>query len=147
MKHSHASLMVSTAVLIAAAVAMCAEAHGQERYWPKAAMCVSDVRQGELHEGEWGRQHAPNHDWYRLLHDHRGVSCCNGDPSHGDCRPAQARQDADGNWRVYLGGEWVIVPPEAVLDSSANRQPLHAHICAQRQTDYIYCFIPGSAGG
>jgi hypothetical protein len=131
-----------TLLLGAAALGLCAEAYGQKNHEQKGAMCVADTP-----NGEWGHDHAPNHDWYRLLRDHRGVNCCNGDESHGDCRPAQAKLDAVGNWMVFLKGEWVVVPPQAVLDPALNRQPLHAHICAQRETDYIYCFIPGGAGG
>lgn len=139
--------MIWSSLLFAAAgVAAGGKAQAQESYWPRSAMCVSDQPDGGSGVGKWGNGHGQNHDWYRLLHDHRGVSCCNGDASHGDCRPAQARQDVEGNWTVYLGGQWVSVPPQAVLDSSLNRQPLHAHICAAKQSNYIYCFIPGADG-
>jgi hypothetical protein len=156
MRKSHASMRMVAATLLAMALP-CSGLHAQDRaldrpvqdfHWPRDAFCVADVDVSDNAgpDGDWGHGHAPNHDWYRLLRDRKGVSCCNGDASHGDCRPAQARQDADGQWQVYLAGRWTPVPPQAVLDPTLNRQPLHAHICAQRQTNYIYCFLPGGGG-
>lgn len=121
-------------------------AEGQDKnnnntIWGPNALCVADRP-----SGEWNDGHAANHDWYSQLRDHRGVSCCNGDPDHGDCRPVRARQDAHGNWEAFFGGQWRLVPGSAVLDPASNRNPLEAHICAHRLTNYVYCFVPGGGG-
>jgi hypothetical protein len=145
MKDIAASIRLLAALLLVALP--CSGVRAQDRYWPPDAMCVADRDAFDaVPDGQWGDGHARNHDWYRLLRDRKGVSCCNGDPSHGDCRPAQARQDESGQWRVYLGGRWVPVPPQAVLDPALNRQPLHAHVCAHPDTNYIYCFLPAGDG-
>jgi hypothetical protein len=112
-----------------------------------AAGVVNCTERGNAQSGNWGDGHHENHDWYRTLKDRRGLSCCNGDESHGDCRPVQAKLDQNGAWQAFIGGAWKLVPPEAVLDPNVNRQPLHAHVCATRETDHIYCFVPGGAGG
>ncbi len=89
--------------------------------------------------------HAENHDWYRLLK--RGTySCCNGDQpgNMGDCRPVHAAPQKDGTWRVFIGGQWIDVPPDTILPDELNKVPLHAHVC--EQDGYIRCFLKGGGG-
>ncbi len=148
MKVSYLSILVLPTLLMGVTLTTGNDARAQQSFWPRGAMCTAagDVDDGQQPDGKWGHGHALNHDWYSQLRDSRGVSCCNGDADHGDCRPAQARLDGDGTWSVLLDGLWVPVPPQAVLDPHLNRDPLHAHICAHRETNYIYCFLPGASG-
>ena len=136
-------------LLIGGVIFLHNDIRAQQRPRLSGAICTANDTTDRLDDepdGKWGHGHALNHDWYSQLRDSRGVSCCNGDADHGDCRPAQARQEGDGTWRVWLDGSWIPVPPQAVLDPHLNRDPLHAHICAHRETNYIYCFLPGAGG-
>lgn len=83
--------------------------------------------------------HAQNHDWYKYLRSNSGQSCCNGDETHGDCRPVRAYLGDDGVWYAWLYGVWSPVPSDTVLKQSAPNGG--SHIC--EQGGRIYCFIGG----
>jgi hypothetical protein len=95
-------------------------------------------------DGQWGRGHAENHDWYKdLMQPGTGYSCCNGtfNGVDGDCRPTRAYQTEEGAWRALVDGQWQPVPPRAVLQRLAPDG--NSHICAGK-SGMIYCFIGGS---
>jgi hypothetical protein len=95
-------------------------------------------------DGTHGQGHAENHDWYQeLKQPGTGYSCCNGTSNgvEGDCRPTRAYLTEDGQWRALIDGQWVIVPPRAVLKQLAPDG--RSHICASR-SGMIYCFLGGS---
>ena len=95
-------------------------------------------------DGQWGRGHAENHDWYKdLRQPGTGYSCCNGTVNgiEGDCRPTRAYIQDDGTWRALIDGRWVPVPPRVVLKQLAPDG--NSHICASR-SGLIYCFLGGS---
>lgn len=93
------------------------------------------------------RGHHENHDWYKSLQAPGGGSCCNGDVETGDCRWARLCTPAEGGEGAVINGECRPIPWQAILPDHLNKDPLHAHICAQRETGYIYCFLRGGAGG
>jgi len=91
-----------------------------------------------------GQGHAENHDWYQeLKQPDTGYSCCNGTTGgiEGDCRPTRAYLTDEGQWRALVDGQWVLVPPRAVLKQLAPDG--RSHICASR-SGVIYCFLGGS---
>jgi hypothetical protein len=101
--------------------------------------------------------HHENHDWYKdLAQPDSGLSCCNGNTEHGDCRIVQARQRFDGQWEAYYRGtlnpqvgfpryfDWFVIPPEKILRDDQNKVPLHAHICERE--GFVYCFLRGGSG-
>lgn len=112
---------------------------------PPGAMCVGDPAPGAP-DGKWNDGHAQNHDWYKDLKAPSGGSCCNGDSEHGDCRWTRAYTDEQGVIHAIVNGSWKIVPPGAVLPDRLNKDPLHAHVCAQPETGYVYCFLRPGAG-
>ena len=94
--------------------------------------------------GQNGRGHAENHDWYQeLKQPGTGYSCCNGTINgiEGDCRPTRAYLTEEGQWRALIDGQWVLIPPRAVLKQLAPDG--RSHICASR-SGMIYCFLGGS---
>jgi hypothetical protein len=95
-------------------------------------------------QGDHGRGHAENHDWYQeLKQPGTGYSCCNGTANgiEGDCRPTRAYLTEEGQWRALIDGKWVLVPPRAVLKQLAPDG--RSHICASR-SGVVYCFLGGS---
>ena len=72
--------------------------------------------------GTHGQGHAENHDWYQeLKQPGTGYSCCNGTINgiEGDCRPTRAYLTEEGQWRALIDGQWVLIPPRAVLKQLA----------------------------
>lgn len=95
-------------------------------------------------DGVRNHGHAENHDWYKdLKQPGTGYSCCNGTANgiEGDCRPTRAYLTEEGRWRALVDGQWVLVPPRAVLKRLAPDG--NSHICAGK-SGMIYCFIGGS---
>lgn len=117
--------------------------------WSIAALFIatSSVAQDDRPDdsiGQHGRGHAENHDWYQeLKQPGTGYSCCNGTMNgiEGDCRPTRAYLTEEGQWRALIDGQWVLIPPRAVLKQLAPDG--RSHICASR-SGMIYCFLGGS---
>jgi hypothetical protein len=102
---------------------------------------AQDMPDGTPIDGHWGHGHAENHDWYKnLKQPGTGYSCCNGDSTHGDCRPTRAYKTGDGTWRALVDGHWQPVPPSVVLKMLAPDG--NSHVCAGK-SGMIYCFIGG----
>ena len=92
------------------------------------------------HEG-----HAANHDIYKDWTQANGwSSCCNGDDPEtgkkGDCRPAKAYPDENGQWHVLINGRYVPVPQHAIRDYEPPDG--NSHVC-EDPTNGIMCFIRG----
>ena len=84
------------------------------------------------------------HDIYHGWTAWDGGSCCSERKEvdgyvTGDCRPARAVQDMDGNWIAYSDGKEYRIPPQAVrpIQSPDGR----SHICEMH--GHIFCFVPG----
>lgn len=78
------------------------------------------------------------HDLYAgWVNPATGASCCN----NQDCRPARSYLGDDGRHYVFLTGRWKQVPVERVLKIPSPGG--NSHVCANVQTDEIYCFVPG----
>ena len=87
---------------------------------------------------------AHGHDIYHGWTAWDGGSCCSERKEvdgyvTGDCRPARAVQDMDGNWIAYSDGKEYRIPPQAVrpIKSPDGR----SHICEMH--GHIFCFVPG----
>ena len=104
----------------------------------------SAFAQDAAQDGHHGQGHAENHDWYQeLKQPGTGYSCCNGTINgiEGVCRPTRAYLTEEGQWRALIDGQWVLIPPRAVLKQLAPDG--RSHICASR-SGMIYCFLGGS---
>jgi hypothetical protein len=84
------------------------------------------------------------HDIYHGWTAWDGGSCCSERKEKdghvtGDCRPARAVQDMEGNWIAYSDGREYRIPPQAVrpIKSPDGR----SHICEMH--GHIFCFVPG----
>lgn len=100
-------------------------------------LTLAGMKMARAQDGQHGRGHAENHDWYNgLRHPSSGASCCD----QRDCRPTRAFVDDDGNWRAQLNGRWVKVPKHAVLNTRAPDG--NSHICAN-EAGIILCFVGG----
>ncbi len=109
-----------------------------------AASSVAQDGRADDPTGQHGQGHAQNHDWYQeLKQPDTGYSCCNGTTNgiEGDCRPTRAYITEEGQWRALVDGQWVLIPPRAVLKQLAPDG--RSHICASRSC-MIYCFLGGS---
>lgn len=85
--------------------------------------------------GDFGWQHAQNHDWYQ----ENMQNCC----SSGECRETVARWEASG-WTVLVDGNWYHVP-EHVIKKGKDGIPIthpdgKPHVCASFITKSIWCF-------
>ena len=73
--------------------------------------------------------------WFRsLLQPGTTVSCC----SLADCRPTDYRIAAD-HYEALVGGSWVAVPPDKILDRTDNPTG-RAVVCWTPQRG-IMCFV------
>lgn len=73
--------------------------------------------------------------WFRsLLQPGTTVSCC----SIADCRATEYRIAAD-HYEALIGGQWLAVPPDKILDRTDNPTG-HAIVCWTPQRG-IMCFV------
>lgn len=77
------------------------------------------------------------HDPYTGWKDRRGYGCCD----NTDCRPTRAYVDEAGRWRAMVDGEWMVVPPDAVLQIPSPDG--RSHVCHTPGALEPRCFVPG----
>lgn len=78
------------------------------------------------------------HDIYQHWKDPRGFDCCHG----RDCAPVRADLTPEG-WRIWIGGRWMNVPPNAVLDIPSPDGRSHACVASAMGFFRIRCFVAG----
>jgi hypothetical protein len=77
--------------------------------------------------------------WFKAVKSHSGIPCCDiadGHPTDYDMR--------ENSYWVPINGEWMIVPPEAVVSDEGN--PTGDAIVwytTYNGAVYIRCFVPG----
>lgn len=131
--------VLSLSVALISAFALSAAAQDIPRHTHNVQL--SPKEDGTPIDGRWGHGHAEHHEWYRKLKQPgTGYSCCDGDATHGDCRPTRAYKTSDGTWRALVDGHWQPVPPSVVLPTQAPDG--NSHVCAGK-SGMIYCFIGG----
>ena len=87
--------------------------------------------------GNHGDGHAEHHADYQHWQDRRGFGCCD----DRDCRPTRAYIGDDGRWRALADGQWLVVPPDAVLPIPSPDG--RSHICHTPGALEPRCFVPG----
>ncbi len=101
--------------------------------------------------GAYGCGHEENHDQYKDWKQEGGMSCCSGE----DCRPVRAKQDADGNWLIWIPElrRWDPVPADAMQEPDRFHDG-RSHACTSKPTNpmaggrvWIYCFSPAQTKG
>lgn len=73
-------------------------------------------------------------DWFSSLRTPEGASCC----SLADCRPADIRITKDGLMATTSDGQWVVVPPEKILQHRDN--PTGSAVMCWNGHD-VLCFV------
>lgn len=103
------------------------------------------TRPAHSQTGNWNDGHAEHHDdfYKNLKQPDNGYSCCNAmTATEGDCRPVRWYPGYDGLFYAFINGRWKPVPPNKVVTTTESPDG-YGHVCANRYTDDIYCFIPG----
>lgn len=79
--------------------------------------------------------------WFKDVRSPHGVPCC--DISDGHRTSYDIR--SDGYW-VPIEGEWLLVPPEAVVYNAGNPvgEAIVWYVKQGNSAYYIRCFVPGS---
>ena len=89
--------------------------------------------------GQFGNVPPEIRAWFKSVKSHAGVPCCDIADGH--------RTDYDmreSRYWVPINGEWMMVPPEAVVDDSGN--PTGDAVVWYSEYNgsvYIRCFVPG----
>ena len=76
--------------------------------------------------------------WFKSVHSAKGVPCC--DVADGHFTDWSLK---DGHFIVPIGGEWIVVPEEAVIMDATN--PTGESVVWYSQfggKTYIRCFVP-----
>jgi hypothetical protein len=77
--------------------------------------------------------------WFKSVKSHAGIPCC--DISDGHRTDYDMREN---KYWVPINGQWMMVPPEAVVDDSGN--PTGDAVVWYTEFNgnvYIRCFVPG----
>jgi hypothetical protein len=82
---------------------------------------------------------SPLRDWFKSLRDKDGTSCCD----EGDAAEVEMWDIVDGKYRVRIGGIWVDVPPEAVLNIPNKLGFARAWTYYRNGVIKIRCFLIG----
>lgn len=93
------------------------------------------AKEGDIHTG------VPLHDWFMTLKSGKGPCCADAD---GNLVADVDWESRDSHYRVRFKGEWIDVPPDAVitqpnLDGRAMIWPFY-----QNGVVMVRCFMPGS---
>ena len=89
--------------------------------------------------GQFGNVPPEIRAWFKSVKSHAGVPCCDIADGH--------RTDYDmreSKYWVPINGEWMMVPPEAVVEDSGN--PTGDAVVWYSESSgsvYIRCFVPG----
>jgi len=114
--------------------------------WPDAARVALTLML--LISGFGALAHDPEAEfglWYQSLRGpHDGLSCCS---PQRDCMPVDDYRGSSepGGYEALLDGEWVVVPPQAVLQRKDNPTG-HAVLCVMRVDGKLIarCFVRAS---
>ena len=96
-------------------------------------------------QGQYAQTSPEIRDWIRGLKDKNGNGCC----STADGYPAEVEWDTERErYRVRIGGQWYVVPPEAVIDGPNKLgYAVVWYVYDDEQGALkIRCFIAGAGG-
>jgi len=85
---------------------------------------------------------SPLKQWFNGLKSKNGVPCC--DTADGKRLEDVDWEAADGHFRVRIKGEWIDVPPEAVLEQPNLAGPAIVWPVLEAGRLKVRCFIPGA---
>lgn len=93
------------------------------------------------------------HQYYRTwMQPGTTISCCNARVNtygveHGDCEPTRA-EIRNGHWYAWerFAGEWLLMPDDKIL-RERNPSGEEGHLCFNKWTKQVLCFVPPDTGG
>jgi len=98
--------------------------------------------------GKWAG--GPLEPWFQSLQNKVGLYCC----AEADGHPLDESEwdTKDNNYRVFIHGEWIVVPHDAVISGPNKlgkaivwlRRDAHLASGEIATITRIHCFIPGS---
>jgi hypothetical protein len=97
--------------------------------------------------GKWAND--PLQPWFESLRNKNGLSCC----ARADGRPLDEGEwdIKDNTYRVFVQGEWIVVPDNAVLlgpnkfgKAMVWLWPPKVAVWGWPTSNLIICFMPGS---
>lgn len=98
--------------------------------------------------------HARWHQYYRTwMQPGTTISCCNARETTprgqemGDCEPTRA-EIRNGSWYAWerLTQKWLLIPDDRII-RERNPAGEEAHLCFNKYTGQILCFVPPDTGG
>lgn len=95
----------------------------------------------------WGHDdgryaNSPHKDWIKSLKDKFGVSCC--DTADGE--EVEGWAFGPTGYRIKVKGEWLDVPPSALLTVPNILGFARAWIFYENGRPKVRCFLPGAGG-
>lgn len=98
-------------------------------------------------------QHERWHEYYRhWKQPGTNQSCCNArvdvfGVEHGDCEPTRA-EIRNGDWYAWerFSSQWIKIPDDRIV-RERNPSGEEAHLCFNKFTKAILCFVPPDTGG
>lgn len=91
-------------------------------------------------DGRWAQ--SPLRDWMRSLKDKMGVACCD----DADGEDVDGWDIRDGSYWVRVKGQWLIVPPRAMLDVPNRLGYPRVWIYYEQGQPKVRCFLAGAGG-
>jgi hypothetical protein len=89
--------------------------------------------------GQFGNVPPEIRAWFKSVKSHAGIPCC--DIADGHRTDYDMR---DNTYWVPINGEWMMVPPESVVDDAGNPTgDAVVWYTESNGTVYIRCFVPG----
>lgn len=80
-------------------------------------------------------------DWFKAQANKRGMPCCDTADGHR-LEDTDWRREEDGTYSVFLGGNWIPVPTEAVIEPKRGDPVDYSVVWIYN--DRIICFRVGS---
>jgi hypothetical protein len=97
------------------------------------------------------------HDRYHWWYQHwkqpgTDIGCCNAritafGAEQGDCEPTRAEL-RNGDWYAWerFSGQWLKIPDDRIVHER-NPSSEEGHLCFNKYTKQILCFVPPDTGG
>ncbi|MCC6172081.1 MAG: hypothetical protein IT481_08635 [Gammaproteobacteria bacterium] len=93
-------------------------------------------------DGRWAQADPSIREWIRGLHDKQGVNCCD----DADGEEVEGWAFGPEGYRVKVKGEWLDVPPAAVIDGPNRLGYARAWLYHENGHPKVRCFLAGAGG-
>jgi hypothetical protein len=91
--------------------------------------------------GQYNDVPANIRSWFKSVRSPHGIPCCDISDGH----QTTWRGDKSGGYEVPIEGEWLPVPPEAIIYNAGNPtgEAVVWYVRQGANGYYIRCFVPG----